>query len=828
MKLLYSCLKQYVDLPAELSLEQLAQDLTLRTVEVEHVTRLAEGLENVVLGQIQTIQDHPKADRLRICQVDVGEEAPIQIVCGGSNLYPGQWVAVARVGALVRWHGEGEPVEIRRSKLRGESSEGMICAADELQLGLLFPKQSEAEILDLGSLAEQEGVGQLAAGEPLASFLGLDDAVIEIDNKSMTHRPDLWGHYGMARELAAIYGLPIRPLLSQDWIDATKEALASVQVAYPIEILASEQCQRYTALHYSGLKVQAAPFWMQRTLALLGQRPINLLVDITNYVMFMTGQPTHAFDAEHVKGGIRVRQAQAGEHLLLLDGQDLALEHGELLIADHEKPIALAGIMGGEHDSILPDTHQIVLEIANFEPVAIRKCSLRHGLRSEASTRFEKGLDIERCDQALYLTHQLLQSFYPALQVEAYGTLQLATSPDTHIQCTYAYLNRRLGREIDLLEVQKLLEPLGFQVSEEDEEALSIQVPTWRATGDVTMPADILEELARMIGYEHFAYQAPSYQIRSAIKQPDKDLQRRLNLYLAREGASQEIYTYPWVSDELIQAAGLDAEEWPSLSAPPAPDQRHIRGSLVPAMLGAVRQNFRYYEGFRLFEQTKVFHQSKTHELTERKALCVAWAQLLRGNKQEAMRVQLFRQLQGLLEAMPRRLQMEALYWDSLAEGRPVWADRSACLGIYKDPERKQRIGVLALLSPQTATRVDLKAEAAVAMLELDVEALQALPSRHNSYEALAQYPEVEQDLSLLVPETVTWAELAEQIRPDVHKLEYLEEYRGQQVPEGYRSISLRYRLRSDEGTLSSEAIDEIRQRLLKRLDKRLGVVLRL
>ena len=405
MKLSLNWIKDYVKIPDDMDLSKLAYDLTMSTVEVEGAHDLGRDFDGIVVGEIKEVLPHPNADKLRVCKVDIGDGEIKDIVCGGSNLAAGMKVVVACPGAMVRWHGEGEPVEIKNAKLRGVASFGMICASVEVGLADLFPAAEEHEIMDVTAI-------DAPAGTPLAKALGLEDIILEIDNKSMTNRPDLWGHYGIAREIAALYDLP---LVSFDKYEPdTKEV-------YDVRILDEQRCPRYIGARIEGLGVKPSPFEMQSRIWRVGMRPINALVDITNYVMLATGQPTHVFDSNHIIDHIEVRRANEGEKLQLLNDKELALSTDDLVIADAEGAVALAGVMGGAKDSVLSETESVILEVANFESKGVRRTALRYDNRTEASSRYEKAIDPERCDQAVSLAMQLFAELYPEMRVTAYN-----------------------------------------------------------------------------------------------------------------------------------------------------------------------------------------------------------------------------------------------------------------------------------------------------------------------------------------------------------------------------------------------------------------------
>ena len=500
MKLSLSWIKDFVNIPEDMDMKQLAYDLTMDTVEVEDVEYLADRFDHMVVGVIEDIEPHPNADKLRVCKVDIGDGEIKDIVCGGINLEKGMRVAVSCPGAIVRWHGEGKPVEIKKSKLRGVASYGMICASDEIGLGDLFPASQEAEILDLSAF-------DVPAGTTLADALDLNDVLLEIDNKSMTNRPDLWGHYGIAREIAALYNLPLAEI---------KPFETDVQSDFNVEIADPDRCPRYIGVEMSGVNVKEAPYQMQSRIWKVGMRPINALVDITNYVMLATGNPTHAFDADNISDHIVVRHAAENEKLLLLNDKELSLCTDDLVITDSEGPVALAGVMGGAKDSILPKTERVILEVANFEAAGIRRTALRYDNRTEASSRYEKAIDPERCGQALALSMQYFKELYPEMKVTGYCDKYVKKLKRAEIDVNLVWLEKKLGFDV--------------QINGED---MHVIAPTWRSTGDISIKDDVMEEVARMYGYDNFEPTSFTTTFDSAINQKDQDLVRNMKEFLA-------------------------------------------------------------------------------------------------------------------------------------------------------------------------------------------------------------------------------------------------------------------------------------------------------
>lgn len=805
MKLSLNWIKEYITLPSDLTMEQLAHDLTMRTVEVEGIVNPKDALEGIVVGVIISLAKHPAADLLTVCQVDAGQDHILQIVCGGQNLYVGQKVAVSVPGAMVRWHGEGEPVEIKVTELRGVKSEGMICGANELDLEQLLPAEGERSIIDLKDF-------EAKAGDPIGDVLGLDDMILEIDNKSMTNRPDLWGHYGMARELATIYGSELGVL--------PKFELPTGVASYPVAI-ESDRCMRYVAAVFDNLDVRPAPFWMQKRLWSVGLRPINNLVDITNYVMMSTGQPTHGFDRAHVPNGIVVRQARSGEMLELLDDTQVQLDPSDLLITDGEQALALAGVMGGKKDSILLDSSGMVLEVAAFNALGVRRTSKRHNVRTESATRYEKNIDTARVDQALGLAQALLKELAPEATLTAYGEAKTAETVSQTIELELDFLNSRIGREVTAAEVRRLLAPLGFEILDETASVLTVHVPVWRSTGDVSLIDDLLEEVARMIGYENLDYIAPSITLEAAINQREYDIERKLRETLALNAGFQEIFTYPWIHEDYIAAAAVDPSTLLELEAPPSPEERYIRGSLVPGMLEAVVKNLRYFDSFRIFELAQIYQRgamspSEPGEVLpyQQRSLCAALV------GPDAM--QLFREAKGVIESLPVRVQFAPLAFAQLE--KPQWADPKMWLNVLD--EQGAVCGHIALLSIATEHAAGIKHQLTV-LIELNVEMLHPLASRGGAYEALPLYPEVWEDMNVVVSSDTKWSTIETALAPLVLRSRFTEEYYGKQLPEGTKSIIFRYWIGSNEGTLTAADIEARHETIVQTLAAEVNAKLR-
>ena len=812
MKLSLSWIKDFVNIPEDMDLKKLAYDLTMSTVEVEDVEYLARRFDHMVVGVIEKIEAHPNADKLRVCKVDIGNGEIKDIVCGGINLEEGMRVAVSCPGAVVRWHGEGEPVVIKNSKLRGVESFGMICASDEIGLGDLFPASQEGEILDLSDFA-------VPAGTSLAEALDMDDVLLEIDNKSMTNRPDLWGHYGIAREIAALYNLELAEI---------KPFETDVQSDFKVEILDPDRCTRYIGVEMTGVAVKPSPYRMQNRIWKAGMRPINALVDITNYVMLATGNPTHAFDADNITDHIVVRHASEGEKLVLLNDKEIDLCSDDLVITDSEGPVALAGVMGGAKDSILPKTERVILEVANFDAAGIRRTALRYDTRTEASSRYEKAVDPERCDQALALSMHYFQELYPEMKVTGYCDRYVKKLKRAEIDVNLTWLEKRLGKHLTDDEIQGCLERLGFEVQIAGDQ-MHVVAPTWRSTGDISIKDDVMEEVARMYGYDNFEATAFTTSFTGAINQKDKSLVRNIKEYLAVRCGMQEVYTYPWMNDVYVNAVLQNTDGILKLSTPPAPDLSCIRSSLLPNLCEAVTKNERYFNDFSIFEEAQVFfdrNYSSPYDETEalpeqRRHIGAAFASSVKNINE------LFREAKGVLEYMPRYTHMEA--FEFRKEEKPVWADNVVWLNIYLGDEK---IGDMGLVAKKVSMECGIK-NLSVMLFELDATKLKPLKSRTNKFAHLAEYPETDYDISMLFDSNAAWNDIYDAIMGQkkasalVKGASFVEEYRGKQIPQGKKSVTIRLTIGSEEKTLTSQEIESAANQVMKKLGKKMGAELR-
>ncbi len=804
-------IKDYVKLPDDMDMRKLAYDLTMSTVEVEDVIELGKKFDGIVVGEIREVLPHPNADKLRVCRTDIGGGEVKEIVCGGANLEVGQKVAVALPGTFVKWHGQGDPVEIKVSKLRGVESFGMICASTEVGLEDLLPCE-EHEIMNLNAF-------DCKAGDPLAKALDLDDFILEIDNKSMTNRPDLWGHYGIAREIATLYDLPLEPVA---------KFVPQVEGNVDVRIGNSARCRRFTGIKIENLYVKDSPFDIQSRLWRVGMRPINALVDVTNYVMLASGQPSHAYDLNHIVDYIEARNAQEGEVLALLNGEELKLNPDDLVIADSTGPVGLAGVMGGAKDSILPTTTEVLLEMANFESMGVRRTSQRYDVRTDASSRYEKAVDPERVDLGVDMAMELFAQLYPEMKVTGYVDNYPTPIEKPEINVSLNWLERRLGQKFTNEYIENKLTRMGFGITI-DGDNLNVKVPSWRATGDISERADIMEEVARIYGYDNIQATKITTTFDAAINQLDFDLSRKIKEYLAFRCNMQEVFTYPWMTDKTAETIMGTTDALLKLSTPPSPTEKYVRSSILPNICDAVAKNERFYSEFAIFEEAQIYLDKdyrSTYDEKEKipyftKSVGGAFA----GNANDVNA--LFRKAKGVLEMMPRYTHMEGFTF--ARNEKPVWADNTVWLNIYVGDKL---VGNMGLLAKKASMDCGIKNLATV-LFELDFYSLVPFKSRTNTFKHLPEFPENNYDISLLFDVDTKWEKIYEEIMKKakseklIKSASFVDEYRGKQVPEGKKSVTIRLVIGSDEKTLTSVEIEKVAATVTRMLEHTAGAQVR-
>ncbi len=567
------------DLPV--SDQELSDRLSVHTCEIEALHRTGPNLDRVVVGKVLTCAKHPSADRLTCTTVDAGGPAPLQVVCGAPNVAAGQTVAVATVGATLTLPGkDGKPatITIKAAKLRGEPSQGMICAEDELGLGT-----SHDGILVLSDA--------LKPGTPLATALGLGDAVLEVSNTAITHRADLWGQLGWAREAAAILGLPAPAIPDTSWSDDAQGW--SVAIADP-------GCRSYCGAVVEGVSNRESPRWMRDLLEAAGVRPLGLLIDVTNFVMLELGEPMHAFDARAVPNRqVLVRPARPAERLATLDGKEHELAADDLLIAHGERGLALAGVIGGSASAVADDTSAIVLEAASFVPERIRRTRLRHLIATDSAARFEKTVQPELCPAAIHRAVALLTDLCPGCRVTARFHAGAVAGEAAVVPFDLALADTLTGFSDGPAAARERLVRLGFAVDGPDH-AAAVRVPWWRRK-DVTAAADLVEEAGRLAGWSRLQPEVPRLPAAAPKGNPLRTAEHRLRDALSAQGLD-EVCTYVFASPAWCDALAVPLEARVALEHPPQPEWSFLRPSLLPGLLRAVAENRKHLPALACYE----------------------------------------------------------------------------------------------------------------------------------------------------------------------------------------------------------------------------------
>lgn len=819
MNISYNWLKQYTNLPDSITPVQVAEKLKLSTVEIENVVVQGEHLDNIVVGKVLKADKHPNADKLKLCQVDVGKEK-LQIVCGGSNVVQDMLVAVAKIGAKVRWHGEGDLVEIVPTKIRDVDSYGMICASTEIGLAQMFPLKSEKEIMDLTGL-------KIKPGTELKKALGLDDVIFEVDNKSLSNRPDLWGHYGLAREISVLYPRELKKY-------ETKEIKPGKELKLKIKVDDEQLCPRYMAVAVEGVKIGPSPLWLQQRLNAVGLRSINNVVDITNYVMFDLGQPLHAFDAEKIKSTgkkektIIIRTANDKEKFKLLDEKVLELTENDLVIADEEKPVALAGVMGGYDSGINENTNTIIFESANFEPVNIRKTALRYDSRTDSSARFEKSLDPNMTKPALEKAVELLLQICPETKVisgvEDKKNFHLTIGP---LQIGIEEICRKIGAKVEKKEIINILTRLDFEVKEKSKEILSVKIPTWRATKDVSVAEDLIEEVVRIYGYDNIVGSLPAFEIIPPAKNDLRDLEHRLRNITVKELGYDEVYNYSFVSLEQIKKLGDDKDKYLELDRPISKEKPYLRRELLSNLLENIQKNIENFDRVDIFEIGKIYlselsgvrAEANEDELLPRQDNCFTAVNY--GKKGDSG----FVKARLALEKIMENLKLDFVLQNANSVKQFMHPSRAGEISVAG-----KNIGFIYELNPLTAKKWDLNERAGV--LEINLNELDEILKNKKDfvYNPLPEFPIASRDLAFMVDKKITHQEIVsvvKEISPLLKAVDLFDVYEGEHVKEGFKSMAYHFVFSDPTRTLKTEEVEETMKKMVEIIKRKFGAEVR-
>lgn len=780
----------FVDLPADLDPHALAERFTRTTAEVEGVERVSVGAKGLVAARVVSVTELPGTQQLRLVGLDSGK-APVQVVSGAPVLPLGWSVVFAAPGAAAASLGVIQP-----SKVAGHDSHGMILPGDALGVA---QAAREAIFLDPGVKPGTSLDGEL-----------FDDWLIEIDNKSLTNRPDLWGHYGIAREIAAILGRPLKPYP----VAALESITDDSKPAIPIDIADPGGCRRYTGLLLGAVPSQPAPLWMQLRLGRVGMRPITALVDLTNYIMADLGQPMHAFDADKVDR-IEVARARDGEVFRTLDGMERRLTSDMLMIKSRGENVALAGLMGGLETEVSPSTTSLLLESANFEPTAVRKAATRLGLRTEASARFEKSLDPLNTVLAVRRFVAIARDMWPRMITT--GRLSDAFPsplPPISVTVNSKHISRSIGRTVPFNEAAKLLGPLGFELSR-SESNWEVAVPSHRATNDVSIEADVIEEIARLIGYDKIEPVLPRVTMRRFEPHALREIERSATRFFCGSRGFHEIFDYLWYDAAWIKRIGHEPGPCVTLRNPAAEGCERLRTTLMPGVLAAVATNRFHFSSLSLLEVGSVFEVRPRGD-AEHRHFALTMAQ--RGKRVED---DLYAKLKGAVESWLRDLLGRGPSFaaaPAMAE-RP-WEDRHRTAALLLDNAPIGRIGVVDL--PTRRAMDEHLGAWGIAWAEIRLDSLTDATPTVEPLGAIPEFPRVELDFSLVTPPASRYRDVVDMLQRFSHPLlslvRYVGSYEGEGLKPGHRSLTFRTVIGDHQRTLTDADSGAFREAMEKHL----------
>jgi phenylalanyl-tRNA synthetase beta chain len=752
MKFSYSWIRSLVDgldMPAE-ALERL---ITMKTAECEGVETSGPLLADAVAAMVESVEPIEGSHNVKAV-VDAGRYGKKIVVCGAPNCRAGIRTIYVPLGKKV---------------VSGIESDGMLASAAEI-----------------GINRDNSGIIELRGGQDIP----FPDSVIDIDNKSITHRPDLWGHHGMAREVAAITGKTLRDPV---WLGSLP---AAVNAGINIEIEDLALCPRFSALVFENVTVQPSPLWLQARLTAVGLNPINNIVDLTNFLMAELAQPTHAYDRQKLSGDTLIaRPAREGDRIVALNDEEYALTPANLVIADAAGPVGIAGVIGGRDSAISASTTTIVLEAANFNASSVRKTSATLKLRTDASMRFEKAQDPHNTVRALARAVDLLSILSPGIRlVGGLADRSAELTKPAPVALDLDWLARKLGRALDAAEVRRILESLQFKVDDN----FLVTVPSWRATKDVAMPEDLVEEVGRMIGYDSIEPQPPLVPCAPSFDPPSREFLRKVKRLMTARGYT-EVSNYSFISEEEARRFGLKIEAHVRVLNPIAAGQELLRTSLLPGIHRNIVENAKHFDEFRIFETGHEIHAAEGKPDERNHLMAAVFAR----DDGVAGLLELKRIAESLAPDVHVR-EAAARAWEHSARCGSLWSNG-------------REFGRFSELHPA------LVENGRAAVLDIDLEVLAELSAARTSYIPVRKYPTSAFDLSVIAGARELAGTLELEIRRFAgelaQKVEYVREYQGERVPEGKKSVSFRIIAGAPDHTLSPEEITDLRNRIIAGLN---------
>lgn len=791
----YKWLKDFVDLSA-ISPTDLADKMSRSGIEVENVHIPSTGLKNIVVGYVQKCEPHPDSDHLSICQVDIGEEELSQIVCGAPNVREGKNVIVALPSARI-----ANNVKIKKSKMRGEVSNGMICSLQELGY-------SDAVVMKKHADGIQFLPDDAIPGSSVFPYLDMDDAIVEL---SITpNRADALSMHGVAHEVAAIYKQ--QPTFTAK--ELVEDEQDCVENYLDVKVLDSEKTPTYLMRVIKNVKIGDSPQWLQNRLMNAGIRPINNAVDVTNYVLLLFGQPLHAFDYHKIGSKeIVVRQAKKGEMLVTLDEEERTLSTEDIVITNGEYPIGFGGVMGGLNSEISDETTTIALEAALFDSQSIRKTSQRYHLRSESSSRFEKGINQATVQEACDFAAAMIAELCDATVTKGTLAPTCLTVQDTVVTITLNKINDSLGTNLSVEEVLDIFSALDFGVVEENN-SFTVTIPPRR--WDIKIEADLVEEVARIYGYDHLPSTLPKSAVAPGLLTQEQHLTRKLKELLVGSGCIENI-SYALTTTSKALDFALNPTDTVQLNWPMSSDRAVLRQNLIGGLLDNLAYNIaRKNKNLAVFEVGKIFMKTDDLLPTEKQHLAIALTGLLTTNDWQTNNQKMdFFLLKGILEHLFELLGLsEEVRYEKLTDWSVFHPGRSAKIFISDI-----FVGVIGQVHPTTAQKYEITE---TYVCELDLEALFALERKSTVYQAVSKFPTVQRDMALLVDKTVTNQQLMEVMTSKggrfLSTIELFDIFEGAKLGENKKSMAYRFTFQNPEATLTDEEVTKAFTKIEKAL----------
>lgn len=793
-------IRDFVDVP-KLPPTEIGKAFTLATAEVEQV--IAPGMHLKTIRVVETLETrpHPNAEKLKLVTFKTAEGETKEVVCGAPNVRPGLKVAFAPIGTTMP-----SGLVLEAKKIRDVVSHGMLCSEAELGLG-----------------DNHDGIWELPKDTPLGKTLGEligagEDTVLEVDNKSLTHRPDLWGHYGMAREFATVFKTPLKNPFDAAWADGVKKLFSKDSSPIVPVVNPDSACLGYFGLSIDGITVEESPTWIKERLNAAGLRPINNMVDIGNYVMLELGIPLHIFDREKIRGGkIKIERLTADAKLKLLNGEVADLKSGDTVIADGMGPVVVAGIIGGEESGVSTSTKNIFIETANWKAGETRKISTRIGVRTDSSQRYEKSLDSLLLERTILRAASLVLKLCPTAKIN--GKLEYSgpklEAKTLIINTSAKNLSRHLGIEVPESRIKEILESLDFKVTGSADK-LSVSVPTFRATKDIECEADIVEEIGRIIGFDSITPKAPAGDVAPVRLSPQLLLHRKLQDFFVLHGRALEVQTYPMVGEEMLKRAG-----WPELNEalvlqnPLSQDADRMRPSIIPSMLEAVALNQKTYERFSFFELGRAYITDVKNFSTERNMVGFAIFDRDKSTFHEVLNI------------------MEDLFTFASIPAQVIAPDPkqknsvlpSEWRGIHPIEHQAVKVmgkssGAVFTVHPAVLSNYKVRGNVTIGLLDV-TDVAQVAAQKTVKYSPISRFPTSVFDCTVVAKEHTPVGELLDVVR----KLKLKEILDSKIVsvfslPDGQKAVSIRNTFGDAETTLGAEKIKALEMAVLKGLEK--------